>query len=67
MYYQQNLLLLSLNHLSDLIDYDYIIYEQPHNHGRSKQKKTAAFGSASLFSDFKLTWKNDDLLFPRHK
>ena len=32
-----------------------------------KQKRTAVYGLASLVSDFKLTQKNDDMLFSRHK
>ena len=37
------------------------------NHIFVKQKRTAVYGRASLVSDFKLTWENDDLLSPRHK
>ena len=32
-----------------------------------KQKRTTVYGLASLLSDFKLTQKNDDMLFSRHK
>ena len=32
-----------------------------------KQKRIAVCGPASLVSDFKLTRKNDDMLFSRHK
>ena len=37
------------------------------NHIFVTQKRTAVYGRASLVSDFKLTWENDDLLSPRHK
>ena len=37
------------------------------NHIFRKQKRMAAYGRASLVSDFKLTPENDDLLSPRHK
>ena len=32
-----------------------------------KQKRTTVCGHASIFSDFKLIWENDDLLSSRHK
>ena len=45
-----------------LFDVKFLFYEK---HIFRKQKRTAVYGRASVVSDFKLTWENDDLFSSR--
>ena len=60
-----NCLTLNINlFIFNLFDVKYLFSE---NYIFCKQKRMAVYGLASLVSDFKLTWENDDLLSSRHK